>query len=224
MLLDALMSENASLYVQRLNAYCLQQGWVSRKNAGLGSPSELKRRLGKTDSFWSDLLRGEKSFSSDLAREIERGLDLPRYYLDDAVPESPFEEVKRINAALSAGHGSEPEIYEEVGTLSFRRDFLVGCGVSPQHAKVVDVKGTSMDPTIPHGAVLLINLANTEPRNNAVFALARQHGGLVVKRLIQKDGHWFARSDNPDGNPDFRIDDGEPVKVIGRAVWMGAKL
>lgn len=218
------MSENASVYVQRLNAYCLQQGWVSRKNAGLGSPSELKRRLGRTDSFWSDLLRGEKSFSADLAREIKRGLNMPRYYLDDAVPDSPFEEVRRINAALSASPGAEPEIYEEIGTLPFRRDFLVACGVSPQQAKVVEVTGTSMEPTIPNGAMLLVNLANTEPRNNAVFAMARQHGGLVIKQLIKKDGHWYARSDNPDRNPEFRIDDGEPVKVIGRAVWMGAKL
>lgn len=218
------MSENAPLYIQKLNDYCISQGWVSRKNAALGSASELKKRLGKTDSYWSDLLRGKKSFTADLARKIEDGLGLSRYFLDEEQPNSPFEEVKRVNAAFSAGAGSEPDIYEEVSTLSFRRDFLSACGASPESARVVDVKGFSMEPTIPNGAVLLINTANTEPRNNTIFALVSQHRGLVVKRLIKKDDVWVARSDNPDGNPDFPIDDGEPVKIIGRAVWMGAKL
>lgn len=218
------MSEAATIYVRKLNEYCVQQGWISRKNPSIGSPSALKARLGRSDSFWSDLLRGEKSFSADLAREIEKDLGLPRYYLEDEQQHSPFEEVKRVSAAFSAGPGANPGVFEEIGTLSFRRDFLTACGVSPESARVVDVKGFSMEPTIPHGAVLLINTANTEPRNNAIFALVSQHRGLVVKRLVQKDDAWFARSDNPDGNPDFQINDGEPVKIIGRAVWMGAKL
>jgi len=218
------MSENAPIYVRKLNEYCLQQGWISRKNAMLGSASALKQRLGRSDSFWSDLLRGQKSFSSDLAREIEKGLGLAKYYLEDDETHSPFEEVKRVNAAFSAGPGAAPDLFEEIGTLSFRRDFLAACGVSPENAKVVDVKGYSMEPTIPNGAVLLINTANTEPRNNTIFALVSQHRGLVVKRLVKKGEDWFARSDNPDGNPEFQINDGEPVKIIGRAVWMGSKL
>lgn len=218
------MSENSPTYVQKLNDYCVQQGWISRKNPMLGSASALKERLGKSDSYWSDLLRGQKSFSSDMARKIEEGLGLPKYFLEDDQPASPFEEVKRVNAAFSAGPGMEPDIFEEIGTLSFRRDFLMACGVSPENAKVVDVKGYSMEPTIPNGSVLLINTANTEPRNNTIFALVSQHRGLVVKRLIKKDDAWLARSDNPDGNPDFQINDGEPVKIIGRAVWMGARL
>lgn len=218
------MSESAPIYVRKLNEYCIQQGWISRKNSALGSASELKKRLGRGDSFWSDLLRGKKSFSADLAREIEKGLGMPRYYLEDEQQHSPFEEVKRVSAAFSAGPGSNPDVFEEIGTLSFRRDFLTACGVSPENARVVDVKGFSMEPTIPHGAVLLINTANTEPRNNTIFALVSQHRGLVVKRLVHKGDAWIARSDNPDGNPDFQINDGEPVRIIGRAVWMGAKL
>ncbi|MDP3627236.1 MAG: hypothetical protein Q8S12_11605 [Hydrogenophaga sp.] len=35
--------------------------------------------------------------------------------------------------------------------------------------------------------------------------------------------HWMARSYNREF-PDLQIDDGEPISVIGRALWMGAKL
>ena len=137
---------------------------------------------------------------------------------------TPFEEVKRTGVRLSAGSGSIEDIYEDVGSLSFRRDFLKSCGVSPENARVVDVRGTSMEPTIPDGSVLLINIANLEPHSGKVFALAKGQDGLVIKRLIKVEEAWYARSDNPDGNPDFQINDGIPVTILGRAVWMGAKL
>jgi phage repressor protein C with HTH and peptisase S24 domain len=125
---------------------------------------------------------------------------------------------------LQSDPNSLPILYEEVGSLSFRKDFLMSCGVTPSSAKIVNVHGTSMEPTIPNGLVLLVNSANTEPRNGKIFAMAKGHEGLVVKRLIKNGEDWLARSDNMDGNPDFPINDGIPVTIIGRAVWIGTKL
>lgn len=219
------MSTDAEIFRASLNAYCVNQGWVSRKNVLQGSPSELQSRLGKTVSFWSDLLRGEKSFSSDMAREIESGLGMGKYALANDQDISPFVEVACTNVRLAAGSGAVEEIYEEVGSLSFRKDFLRSCGVTNAiNAKIVDVRGQSMEPTIPDGAVLLINVSNREPYSGKVFALAKAHEGLVVKRLIKQGDAWLARSDNPDGNPDFQINDSVPVTIIGRAVWIGVKL
>lgn len=138
---------------------------------------------------------------------------------------SPFVEVSRTNVRLAAGSGAIEGTYEEAGGLSFRKDFLRACGVTtPANAKVVNVVGDSMAPTIPDGAVLLVNIANREPYSGRIFALAKANEGLVVKRLIKNGDVWLARSDNPDGNPDFQIDDGIPTTIIGRAVWMGSKL
>lgn len=137
---------------------------------------------------------------------------------------APFVEVMRVNVTLSAGPGSQPDIQERLGSLSFRRDFLSSCGVTPESARIVNVRGTSMEPTIADGAVLLVNSVNRDPVNGKIFALAKGDEGLVVKRLIQANGLWYGRSDNSDGNPDFLINDGVPVTIIGRAVWMGAKL
>ena len=219
------MSDDAELFRGNLNAFCLKQGWISRKNVTLGSPGELQKRLGKTVSFWSDLLRGEKSFSSDLARSIEQGLGMRKYSLAGDQETTPFVEVMRTNVRLAAGSGAIEGTYEELGGLSFRKDFLRSCGViKPENARIVDVDGTSMEPTIPDGAVLLVNIANREPFSGKVFALAKANEGLVVKRLIKHGDVWMARSDNPDGNPDFQINDSIPVTIIGRAVWMGAKI
>jgi phage repressor protein C with HTH and peptisase S24 domain len=217
------MKDEAKIRVERLNAYCLKKGWVSKKAPTRGSASELHRRLGKSQSFWSDLLRGEKSFSADLAREIERGLDLPRYFLEEEGELPEFVPVTRVSVKVSAGAGAVPEVIEVEGSLQFRRDFLAACGASKDSARIVDVKGTSMEPTIVDGAVLLINTANREPRNNTIFALVVGES-LLVKRLLKQGESWIARSDNRDQNPDIVLDDSQHHSIIGRAVWMGTKL
>ena len=149
------------------------------------------------------------------------GVDVEHMLRGDA---SPFVEVPRLDVILSAGPGATPGVQEQIGSLSFRKDFLSSCGATVESARIVNVHGHSMEPTIVNGSVLLISTRNTEPRHNSIFALVRPNDGLVVKRLMKIGEHWFGRSDNPDGNPDFRIDDGEPVTIIGRAVWMGTKL
>jgi phage repressor protein C with HTH and peptisase S24 domain len=80
-----------------------------------------------------------------------------------------------------------------------------------------------MDPSIKDGAVLLISTSNKEPVENQIFAMYKPSEGLIVKRLVRVDGQWIARSDNREF-PDTKIDNHEHVTLIGRAIWMGAKL
>lgn len=209
---------------ERFRDYCRAKGWVNSDKRASWAVKAISDATGKPTNKVSDLLNGSGSFGATIARELEVALDLPKGFFDGAGNDA-FVEVGRVDVQLAAGSGAVNSIYEQVGSLSFRRDFLRSCGVSnPENAKVVNVTGTSMEPTIPDGAVLLVNTSNTEPRNGHVFALAKANDGLVVKRLIQTGEKWMARSDNPDGNPDFQINDGELVTIIGRAIWMGAKL
>lgn len=208
----------------KLNAYCLRQGWVSAKNPQLGSPGELESRLGRTSSFWSDRLRGSKSIGAELAREIEAGLNLPRYSLDDEDETADFVPVSHLSVEVGAGGPRETAVVEELGKLHFRRDFLRSAGVSASQAAIVEVVGTSMEPTIRDGAVLLINRADREPRSGYVYAFYNEDG-MLVKRLFNRGGIWVASSDNPDKeeHPDIVLDGGV-AHIQGRAIWMGAKL
>lgn len=216
------MSEHSEVYRQNLNQECIKRDWVSRKDPAFGSPSALVNVLGRTSSFWSDRLHGKKPISTDLAYEIEDRLELGRLALAGD-SESEFVDVHRIAVHVSAGHGTAAQIEEVTGNLKFSRSFLRSCGVAPGTARVVDVRGASMEPTIKDGAVLLVSTRNREPADNQIFALASASDGLLVKRLVKLDGHWVARSDNRD-YADKPINDGEPMHIIGRAVWMGAKL
>jgi hypothetical protein len=55
-------------------------------------PADFVREVGKSPSYWSDMLRGAKGFGEAVAREIEEKVGLPRFWLDqdhergDAVP------------------------------------------------------------------------------------------------------------------------------------------
>ena len=171
-------------------------------------------------AFASGLECQISDFSPRLAGEIE---GLARHAVE-ASTDDEFADVRRLDVKVAAGHGSVPYLEEELGALKFRRDFLRSIGVSEANAVVVTVTGASMEPTIAHGAVLLVNRANREPRANAIYVFHLQGNGLVVKRVVKSGGQWLARSDNDDREafPDFAFDEG--ATLIGRAVWMGAKL
>jgi phage repressor protein C with HTH and peptisase S24 domain len=138
-----------------------------------------------------------------------------------------FVSVPKKQVALSAGRGREhePHLEEIVGGLKFRSDFLRSVGASPSSAVVVDVSGHSMEPTIPDGAVVLVSTALKEPRDRLIYAL-RVVDQLYVKRMVKSEGHWVARSDNEDRAeyPDIDLVSHPDVEIIGRAVWVGARL
>lgn len=177
------------------------------------SASEFARALGCKVS----------DFSPRLAAEIEA--------MHQAEAEPPdadeFAQVRRVDVTAAAGHGSL--VLEEFShsALAFRRSFLREVGVTPSSAVIIDVKGHSMDPTIRDGSVLLLSTGARTVVSGAVYAF-RLDGHLLVKRLHQLPGGGVrATSDNPDRDtyPDLVVGDGATdFEIIGRALWVGARL
>jgi len=83
------MSEDAQ--IRRDNLATLQLG-----------PKELTEKLGRTYSFWRDLVKSNKSFGEKLARSIEDGLELPRGWLDRP-PGANAEERRSFDTKRSNG-------------------------------------------------------------------------------------------------------------------------
>lgn len=210
------MSVDAELFREALNAYCLKQGWVSRKNASHGSPSELQKRLGKTVSFWSDLLRGKKSFSSDLAREIEAGLRMGKYALDmdheiglppqplpvntEAAPPINKKRMYPLISDVQAGDWTEICDNFQPGDADEWREShkdLGRCGF------VLRVTGDSMtgaagsEYSFPAGFLLYVN-----PDMDALpgkFVIVRREGDTkaTFKRYVMLDGEQYLEALNP---------------------------
>lgn len=217
------MSDTSNIRCANLNALCLRLGWTSRKGDNSGSPSELINRLGRTSSYWSDRLRGRKPIGANLAREIEEALNLPKYSLDGDEEHSDFVQVSQLSISVDSDVGSA--LVAELGALQFRRDFLRSVGVSAVNAALVHVAGTSMEPTIRDGAVLLLNRADGTPRRGSVYAFAWE-GQMLVRRFQRVGDVWHAVADNADKSehPDIVIAGKAEGLVQGRAIWVGAKL
>lgn len=227
---------------QRLEALFNQ--WLDTTLAKTGSrPTQeaVAASLGISQSALSQRLRGKMAMSRDFAVAIARliGCEVPDFSPTlggqiaelaqglKAPEEDDFAQVRRVEVTVSAGHGSLAVEDFSKSALTFRRSFLQEIGVTPKSAVIVTVKGSSMEPTIRDGAVLLVSTSAKTVINGEIYAF-RQDGHLYVKRLHrQPDASLLAVSDNPDREAyqDMHIAaNDEDFEIIGRALWMGTKL
>lgn len=69
------MESVALVRLAALRQICASHSWT---------PADLHREIGTgTSSYWSELLRGKKSFGEKAARRIEQALNLPAGCLDE---------------------------------------------------------------------------------------------------------------------------------------------
>lgn len=88
----------------------------------------------------------------------------------------------------------------------------------------VMVEGHSMEPLIPHGAIVGIN-RNADFQANELFLAHIPYEGYVIKRVavdIERQEYVFkSENANKIAYPDFRISINESEKIIvGRVVWI----
>lgn len=91
-------------------------------------------------------------------------------------------------------------------------------GYSPDRLIAIHVKGESMEPSLYEGDLVIINTADTQMADGAVFAV-NYEGEAVIKRLSRDMGQWWLTSDHPDQRKYHRKScrSGECI-MIGRVV------
>ena len=98
-------------------------------------------------------------------------------------------------------------------------------GLDPSHLALVKHVGDSMEPTLQHGDLVLIDLRANAVLDDAIYALAVDDE-LRCKRLQRfVDGTVTVKSDNP--NYDDQIvqpPDLERLRIIGRVRWRGREM
>ena len=138
--------------------------------------------------------------------------------------------VYKARTKLSGGPGnfSAPEdFYPEC--YAFRRDWISTIASSPDNVMLMEVEGTSMEPLLEHGDVVMVDRGQNEVKDGLLYAIAERFTTeewlLRVKIIYDKRDTWQVKSLNsPAGGPMIEEYPKEDVWVIGRVVWLAREL
>lgn len=182
---------------------------------------------------------GEKRYNLPALMKLADVLGLEFYFgpprdTDPAAAPPPanpddFAHIPLHAALLAAGDGRENGTEEIIDYLAFRRDWLRRVGVAPGHAVLARVEGESMQPSIWHGDMVMIDRLRidipvrariTESRHRSPVYALLEDGKARVKRIERPSPDQLVLiSDNPDFAPQFVHPD--TTSIIGRVVWWG---
>ena len=123
-------------------------------------------------------------------------------------------------AGIAAGAGANVNTEYVADYVPFRDDWLSSHGLTSTRCQVIEVLGDSMEPTLEHRSVILVDFQRTARRRNTIFAL-RTEDGPVVKRLQRDEDGWWLISDNPAYRP---IPWPRDAQVLGQVMWTGRTL
>lgn len=205
----------------------------------LGGVSALAKKSGMSRSSLDHYLRGPADFKLSKLKDIARAADQPiNWLLDgdnmwrepghDKMPSNAqipdYILVPKMNIEVSAGHGAANAPEQNGDSLAFRKDWLKSKGLKAENLALVTVRGDSMEPTLPHQSILLVDTFDTRPSDGIYILLLEDQ--LFAKRVqVEFDGSLNIISDNPvydrvtlAKNSHFN------ASIKGRVVWVGMDL
>jgi len=203
-----------------------------RKAKGL-SQAELARQVGLSgQGAIGNIERDSRGYGASIV-EIAKVLGTTPEYLqlNQAAPVAAsakeidlennpdFPSIRRVKFKLSAGaSGFAVEYRGELGPpLTFAKEWYEKHGYKPDDLFATQVANGSMEPGLYDGDTVVVNTAQTEPKDGRVFAV-NYEGELVIKRLIRDDGEWWLSSDNPDQRRYPRKRCHEGVHMVGQII------
>ena len=118
-------------------------------------------------------------------------------------------------ALASAGPGGAADVVWEDEEIPFPRVWLREHRVSGRQSCLFRVSGDSMEPTICHGSMVLVDRGSVGLFPGRVYVL-RVEDELVVKRVERAERGWWVVSDNPLWER-FLFHSG--MEVVGEVRW-----
>jgi phage repressor protein C with HTH and peptisase S24 domain len=127
---------------------------------------------------------------------------------------------------LAAGNGMIDAQEHNGFKLRFARSTLKKQGVDAANAACVKVSGNSMEPVLPDGSTIGVDIAKTDIVDGKMFAL--DHDGMLrVKTLYKVPGGGIRlKSFNSDEHPDeiYDKDESKLIRIIGKVFWYSVLL
>lgn len=220
---------------------------AARKHARL-TQGQLAEAVGLNQTSISDLERGKSKGSAYNAR-IAKRCGVSAIWLEDGIGEmipargganaeplgtiaawddsTPLDDdevyvplYKEVELAAGSGSTHVQEIPGRKVRLSMRT--LRDAGVDAANAVVVMAKGGSMEPVVPDGASIGVDLGCSRIHDGEMYAID-QDGMLRVKYLYRTPGNGLRlRSANSDEYPDehYTADEAAKIRILGWVFWI----
>lgn len=204
----------------------VSQSFVGNIEAGRSEPSRnFLRKLTETFDVSADWLlygiggmiqkSGTESFSLPVPSD-----DIMRHMRD-------FKLIPRMELCVSAGTGLVPVDDEYAGALAFSDTWIKKNSINAQLSVLVSVKGDSMAPTIPDGALVLVHLPENHVEREGIYAFNRADCSFI-KRLVPssldksgRPGSLAIISNNPAYPPEVVTGkDMNEIHIVGRVRYV----
>lgn len=125
--------------------------------------------------------------------------------------------IPQYDVEASAGNGASVITEEQTGSIALSKDWLLELGMDPTQAGVILARGSSMEPTIPDNAPMVVDMRKGMQFISGKVYVINFANQLLVKRLEQRlDGTIDFLSDNPDVPPqNVKPEEFEQLNFIG---------
>ena len=132
-----------------------------------------------------------------------------------------FRILDRLRVRSAAGGGAYVDDETVVNHLAFRDEWLEKHRINHEKADIIEVLGTSMEPTLPDKSLILVDHRRTTRRSNRIFVV-RWNDLLYTKRLVKDGEDWLLVSDNDEEYPPVPWP--KEAVVIGQVMWTARTL
>lgn len=210
------------------------QGYVGNIEAGTTGFSRdlIARLLERTTAnlAWlltgtgpMDVPKGEPGFPGRHGEVVQPpDYDRPAHG-DVRIDDQEFTLIRRYEINVSAGPGIVPIEGSDGDYLAFSTSWVSRHGLNSDLSGLVRVKGDSMAPTIPDGALVLVHLPEMFVKSEGIYAYSR-NGEAFIKRLVpvgvtedHKPAALVIVSDNPSYAPETILGEAlNEIRVVGR--------
>ena len=202
----------------------VSRGYISDIEAGRSEPSRnFLKKLTETfnvSADWvlygvgEDVRRDDPAQDNSVRRVVGQKL---------AVGQNGFTLIPRMELCVSAGSGVVSVDDEYAGALAFSDTWIKRNNINAQLSVLVSVKGDSMAPTIPDGALVLVHLPEKRVEREGVYAFNRADCSFI-KRLVPsspdksgRPGSLAIISNNPAYPPEVVTGtDMNEIHIVGR--------
>lgn len=206
---------------------------AARKMRGMGQ-AELARRMGDRydNSVISRVERGRSGLAVDgliaAAQELGVSTDYLLGLTEDPRPSD--ERLSPLEPPQSVLIDGDPEAFgrhgdvstEETKQLPFSRVWLDEYQIAPLMARVYQVKGHILHPTIHSNADILVDYGRTELSHGSVYLVKRQNSVQIGRAYLGGDG-WYLFNRRY-GNMSDVAPLGKEDEVRGQVCWTARSL